>query len=202
MKRASKSKFPFAIIVLLAFQMANAAVTYEEGQNKLLFGDIDAAIEIFDNLALFGDNRAAAASEQLRSLSIDERQQYVSQIAAGALESGNLNEAERLYTLLRVRAAERGDKESVDVFAQVLTLIASAKEQAAVETPLAEMRCETILSIQSGSIGNDAAESCAANAPESLIEKHRGEVAAARSALAESGETDGSVLIITEEPSQ
>ena len=68
MKRASKWISPFAIIVLLIFQMANADVTYEEGQNSLLFGDIDAAIEIFDNLALFGDARAADAAAQLRAL--------------------------------------------------------------------------------------------------------------------------------------
>jgi hypothetical protein len=201
MKRASKLTFPFAIIVLLVFQMANAAVTYEEGQNRLLFGDIDAAIEIFDNLALLGDTRAANAAEQLRALSIEEREQYLSQIAAGALKSGNLDEAERLYSLLRDQAAERGDRESVGIYAQVLTLVADAKETAAAETSLATMRCETTVSIQSGSIGTDAAESCPANAPEPLIEKHRGEVAAAWQALRESGATDGSVLVITEDQS-
>lgn len=188
------------LIVLLFSQIVSAAVTYDEGQNALLFGDIDTAIEIFDNLALLGDMRAAAASEQLRSLSIEERQQYVSQIATGALKSGNLDEAERLYTLLYEQAAQRGDEESVQVFGQVLTLITGAKEQAGLQESLAAMRCETTVTVQSGSIGTEAAENCPANASESLKEKHRAEVAAAWRELRESGATDGSVLIITEDP--
>ena len=115
------------------------------------------------------------------------------------MKSGNLDEAERLFSLLRDQAAERGDQESVDVFARVLTLVAGAKEQAVAETSPATMRCETTVSIQGGSISTDAAESCPANVPESLIEKHRDEVAAALQALRESGATDGSVLIITED---
>ena len=186
-------KYSLALIILLIGQIANAAMTYEEGQSALLFGDIDGAIVIFENLALLGDKRAGDAAVRLQALSIEEREQYVSQIAAGALKSGNLDEAERLFSLLHEQAAERGDKESVDVFAEVLELVAEAREQVS-----ATMRCETTVIIQSGSISTDAAENCPVDAPASLVEKHREEVAAAWRGLRESGETDGSVLVITE----
>lgn len=195
-------KITFALIVLLFSQIAHADVTYEEGQNSLLFGDIDAAIEIFENLALFGDKRAAAAAEQLRALSLDERQQYVAQIAAGALKSGNLDEAERLYSLLRKRAAQRGDQGSVQVFEQVLTLIAGAKEQVAEQESLAIMRCETTVVVQNGSIETDVLGNCPPNASDALKDKHREEVAAAWQGLREAGATDGSVLIITEDSAE
>lgn len=193
-------KIPLVFVVLLFGHFAMSDVNFEAGQNALLLGDIDAAIEIFDNLALFGDDRAAAAAEQLRALSNDERQQYLSQIASDAMKSGNLDEAERLFSILLDQAAERDDQGSVEVFAQVLALVEDAKEQAAADQILlASTRCETTVSIQSGSIETNDSENCPIDASESLVARHRDEVETAVRGMQESGALDGSVLIITDE---
>ena len=171
-----------------------ARVTFVAGSEALRKGDFDKALATFQQLADAGDQDAQEMVSDINALSEAGRTQWIIEQGAEAVGRGDLDEGERLFKLAKERGDDRAD--------QLLAIVAEAQQKAApLDAEIARLQaeagfqCSTTVIVRSGEISTS--EGCPEGASQSLVDKHRAEVEAAKENAARLGTSDAAFTVVT-----
>ena len=168
---------------------------YNDGEEALKKADFDKAKKVFRELGAAGNEDAKAAAALIDSLSEDDRTEWVLNQGAEAVRVGDLNEAERLFTI----AIERGNQLAPQLLEIVLQ---TKKELAPIDVELdklksqLQLQCRTTLKMEGTEVV--AFEDCPEGAPQALVDKHRQQVRVAIQNAEENGFSEAASTIVTE----